>query len=207
MNKILKELNAKTSEEILKNYGDDEKLPIDIVGIVRKIGIKLGCVDFSDLESKDDFKKMIEEKGHILGAVFPDGENINLLYRFDLCDNEDLKDLSDADKHDKLIKRQRFTIAHELAHCCLHAVDLTDYHIEYRTEQQNYTDEKERQANIFAGELLIPKSIIVPLCAIAGDSGSVAMFADLFKVSRNVMKARLTYLLNNKEIENIKFAL
>ena len=51
------------------------------------------------------------------------------------------------------LNRQRFTIAHEIAHCCLHNDALEINHLELRT---NNVSLKERDANIFAGELQIP---------------------------------------------------
>ena len=205
MNKILEKLDGKTSEEILTIYNEIDNIPVDIVKVAKEIGIKLGSIDFTELEKEEGFKKTVEEKGSILGAVFTSGENVNIFYNSRLYDDDELNNLSDADKKDKLLRRQRFTIAHEIAHCCLHAGTMQDYHIEYRTEQKDYTDEKERRANIFAGELLIPKKIIITLCAMLEDKISISFFADLFKVSRHVMEARLEYLQEIGEIGKIQF--
>lgn len=205
MNKILKELNGKTSEEILAKYDQIDNIPIDIAKVAKNIGINLGSIDFSVLQKEEPFKSIIKKKGPILGAVFPKDEHVNIIYNNKLYDYSELKNLSDADKKDKLLRRQRFTIAHEIAHCCLHTNEMKDYHIEYRTEQTDYKDEKERQANIFAGELLIPKKIIVTLCAMLEDKVSVSFLADLFKVSKHVMEARLQYLQDIDEIGKIQF--
>lgn len=51
------------------------------------------------------------------------------------------------------ITRQRFTIAHELAHCCLHNDQNNFKHIEFETENK---DKCEQDAGIFSGELLVP---------------------------------------------------
>lgn len=202
MNKILEKLNGKTSEEILTIYNELDNIPVDIVRVAKEIGINLGSIDFTQL---DLFKETIMEKGPILGAVFTKGEDVNIIYNNSLYDDDESKDLSDADKKDRLLRRQRFTIAHEIAHCCMQAEMMKDYHIEYRTQQRDVTDEKERKANIFAGELLIPKKTIVTLCAMLEDKVSISFLADLFKVSRRVMKARLEYLQESKEIEKIQF--
>lgn len=52
------------------------------------------------------------------------------------------------------MRRQRFTIAHELAHCCLHIdANQKKNYIELRSENIGIEDEnKEKLANIFAGD-------------------------------------------------------
>lgn len=52
--------------------------------------------------------------------------------------------------------RDRFTLAHELAHACLHANDPVQF---ARGRVPTYKD-PEWQANVFAGELLIPSQSI-----------------------------------------------
>ena len=90
------------------------------------------------------------------------------------------------------INRRRFTMAHEIAHCCLHTDTLTDKHIELRSSKTQ-NDPREYNANVFAGELLIPESslkmiyeqLLVP---------SLSGLSVIFQVSTNVMAKRLDYL-------------
>lgn len=54
------------------------------------------------------------------------------------------------------LPRQRFTLAHEIGHACLHSQDDGAI-IDFRTEIDSPTEEKEREANQFAAELLMPR--------------------------------------------------
>lgn len=194
MCRILNEIHGKTSKDIFNDYYESSNIPVDIVSIAKKIGIRLGSIDFTNLERNDVFKPLVETRGHILGAVFINGEDVQIVYNNHLDKNPDLDKLSDVDKAEKLIRRQRFTIAHEIAHCCLHMGKNDKSHIEYRTEQMDYTTPKERDANIFAGELLVPQVSIVNICDMFGEKINIDFLADLFRVSNNVMQARIDYL-------------
>ena len=100
------------------------------------------------------------------------------------------------------VNRKRFTIAHELAHCCHLDPATTEPHIEYRIDEDK-KDEFERKMDIFAGELLIPfkklKEVYMSL-----EIPASAVLAKIFNVSVSVMEARLNYLkishYNNKGI-------
>ena len=206
MCKILRELHQKSAEYILQNYSDREQFPVDIVDVASRIGIRLGSVDFTELEKSNSFKDMVKEKGHILGSVRAKGDDLYINYHNALHDDPNFKHLSEIDKRDVLLRRQRFTIAHEIAHCCLH-IDPDKYepHIEYRTEQKDYgVNSKEREANIFAGELLIPFNILSDLSMIYNNKISVSLFADFFKVSKHVMKARLAQLIEEGKLQNVE---
>lgn len=170
MCEILKRLQCKTAEEILDIYAKDRELPVDIVGLANSIGINTYSVDFTDVEEELEI-----EKGLILGATLSKDEEVNILYR-------------DSDTEN----RKRFTIAHEIAHCCLHTDNLIDHHVELRSSIGG-ADKKEYEANIFAGKLLIPEEslraiyekMLLP---------SLSALVRIFKVSSNVMAARLDYL-------------
>ena len=114
-----------------------------------------------------------------MGALVTNGNNAVILYR----------EQDQIDGH-----RSRFTIAHELGHCCLahYQVNEATVHLSFRHERT--TDNiQEVAANIFAGELLVPKTtlesvideLILP---------SVQTLADIFAVSTSVMLERLKYL-------------
>ena len=171
----LKLLRQSSPNDLLYKFDLGNVFPVDIMKLLEKLDIKVIPYDFSNLE-KNDYKNQVIEKGIILGAAVHSGDRIGLFYRQD--DSE---------------KRKRFTLAHELAHCCLHMDENTPEHIEFRNDQANINDKKEYDANIFAGELLIPEgplryaleNLIMP---------KVEILAQIFGVSLNVMKARLKYL-------------
>lgn len=100
--------------------------------------------------------------------------------------------------------RQRFTIGHELGHFLLH--DFDDVHVDRQfavklrsTVSSEGTDEEEKEANLFAAELLMPKRFIesdleefdyVDL----EDESVVAELAKRYGVSTQAMTFRLAYL-------------
>lgn len=175
MCKILKKIKNKNPYELFNEYEISMNPPIDILNLLQKIGIQVIKRDFADIE-----KIMEVEEGSVLGAAFSNNEDLAIFYR--------AKDT---------LHRKKFTIAHELAHCCLHCPNDETNHIEYRLKP--YTNvskeilKKEREANIFAGELLIPEEslskiyhkMIIP---------TLSDLAEIFDVSTSVMAARLDYL-------------
>lgn len=100
--------------------------------------------------------------------------------------------------------RQRFTIAHELGHLALHPgkVLIVDpsVRVNLRNEVSSLgTDFEEIQANVFAAELLMPRTLItrlVPELASATSSheNTVTSLAGLFQVSKEAMSYRLINL-------------
>ena len=97
MCKILEKLRDKTPENLLKEYQISLVPPIDISLLMQRIGIKEIPFDFTELE-----KLMNLETGDIIGTVFAKNDELGIFYK-----------ASDS------LNRQRFTIAHEIAHCCL----------------------------------------------------------------------------------------
>ena len=172
MCKKLRELDGLTPEEILLISGEDA-YPVNMQTILKKLGIRSGAMDFSNVEAQ--IPAVIKSRGSILGAVTIINDDVNIFYSENSTDN-----------------RKRFTLAHELAHCCLHASSLQKGHIEFRFDEKT-SDHEELAANIFAGQLLIPEkplrkmydSLVLP---------AVDVMACEFKVSIHVMEARLEYL-------------
>lgn len=169
MCKKLNELDGKKPEYFLGLLGDKVTAPVDIEKILRKLGIEYFNYDFSAAE------KQLTKPDRILGAALVDGDDVVIL-----CSDEATPN------------RRRFTLAHELAHCCLDAQHLKDGHVEFRSDR-NSKDPSEFNVNVFAGELLIPKKLleeeyhnmIAPLSDV---------LAKIFEVSVNVMEKRLDYL-------------
>ena len=171
MNESLQNVYMKTAEQILRENNISLEPPIDLDGLVKKLGIRVKEHDFSAVESHTGF-----EKDSILGAtLLIDGEVFILHKKYEEKRNN----------HGK-----RFTIAHELGHCALHAENLAMNHLELRNDAYNKDDERERSASAFAGKLLIPdeslknicKRLIIP---------SLSTLAKIFDVSIGVMRERL----------------
>lgn len=167
---VLKKIRNKSAIELLEEYGLDKTAPIDIEQLLRAIGISAIGKDFSELE-----KRLDKPKGSILGMLLSSGNNAAIFYRKDDSYN-----------------RRRFTIAHELAHAINHSDN--EPHIEYRmAEKEMEEDPVEKKANIVAGEILIPLPLLKKEY-LKLDIPSSTVLANIFKVSQNVMEARLKYL-------------
>lgn len=170
----LKELCGLTPEDILNTYWEKDRnvYPIDIAKILYEMQIRVQPYDFS---------KFDEEclGNNILGAMVANNSDLALLYRKGDTPN-----------------RSRFTLAHELAHCCLtHLSDVQMPYIEFRHDGV-VTDQKEIDANVFAGALLIPdKELRKVLSSEYPDSiPQLKKLSEIFAVSFNVMKGRLRHL-------------
>jgi len=85
--------------------------------------------------------------------------------------------------------RQRFTVAHELGHFALGHEDAPRDGGNF----QSSVDPRERQANRFAAELIMPASLVTHYYQ-NGVGGSVAALAQFFGVSKDAMGYRLINL-------------
>ncbi len=164
-------LHGKTANEILCISGQNDSVPVDLKKVLESLKVSAIPFDFSKLEKKHS--STLKNRS-ILGAMVSNEKGTAILY-------------SVNDKQDS--HRARFTIAHEIAHCCLHGPVP---HVEFRFDGE-VESEEEIAANTFAGELLIPKDallrvisqLIVP---------TVNSLADIFDVSINVMNKRIIHL-------------
>ena len=83
------------------------------------------------------------------------------------------------------IERFRFTVAHEIGHCRLHAGGFIDRTVSGKTFGIWNDASEEAKANTFAGELLLPKDLFIP--RIEGKAPSIALIdkiASGFRTSR-----------------------
>lgn len=195
MCKPLDKIANKTADELLAGAGLIGTFPIDINALLKHWKINKIARTFDDLEQDSAIKKVVENRGDILGLVLTDSDTLNAYYRS-----------TDS------LNRKRFTLAHEIAHCSLHSNEIKNGYIEYRTNQDlTYTNEdsykelpifmqREVDANIFAGELLIPES---SLCIVLNKLKYpyLTELANIFNVSKEVMKARLDYLKKDYLVE------
>lgn len=172
MSEKLKELDGLSPDEILIRSGI-ETYPVNILAVLKKLGVQCDAMDFSDIEAQ--IPKVIEERGSILGAVTVIGDDVNIFYTKGCGEN-----------------RMRFTVAHELAHCCLNAHELRNGHIQFRFDSRTQ-DPDEYKANVFAGKLLIPEKPLIEIYNKLIVPASDVMARE-FKVSTHVMEARLEYL-------------
>ena len=181
----ISEIRGKSANYLLELSGQQQSIPVDVKALLRKLKISCMPYDFSTIEAALNADEDISRDIHILGALATNGDRAAIY-----CRKED-----EEGGH-----RYRFTIAHELGHCCLahFPIDGATVHYVFRMDDES-TDPKEIAANIFAGELLIPqdslenviKELLLP---------DVQTLADIFAVSRNVMLARLKYLNISKNI-------
>ncbi|NDO42556.1 ImmA/IrrE family metallo-endopeptidase [Thomasclavelia cocleata] len=192
----LEEIKGLTANELLKKYGQYDSMPIDIKKILLDIKAVLVEDDLSFLENASHVQENIKKYGELCGLVLATKEDLNIFYKkypIDLTNDLEVKSVRN---------RTRFTLAHELAHCVLHAEHLEKGYLEFRFEnkkinkdfrKRNEYENLEYSANIYAGQLLVPEhklkevlnKLIMP---------SLKSLSELFAVSSNVMRARLDYL-------------
>ncbi len=94
----------------------------------------------------------------------------------------------------ELPERQRFTLAHEIAHFLLHKPDIRSGVVDNIMYRSNLTSRKEAEANRLAADIIMPaKSVASELDRLGGrkTDGVVEELAAIFKVSVPAMKVRL----------------
>ena len=90
--------------------------------------------------------------------------------------------------------RQRFTVAHELAHFLLHRDRIGRGIVDDVLYRSTLTDRREAEANRLAADLLMPDSLIeawLDRAAALGVSDIPLYLADRFEVSETAMRIRL----------------
>lgn len=99
--------------------------------------------------------------------------------------------------------RQRFTIAHEMAHHVLHAATLASgVHVDKVILRRDMlsttgTDDLEVEANTFASELLMPRELLAPVAdqfVDLNDEAQLSAVARRFRVSAAALQFRLASL-------------
>lgn len=91
-------------------------------------------------------------------------------------------------------ERQRFTIAHEIAHYLLHRDSIGHGVVDSIMYRSNLTSRKETEANKLAATLVMPAPLVTKELSRAGGAaqpGVTEELAALFRVSAPAMKVRL----------------
>ena len=91
-------------------------------------------------------------------------------------------------------ERQRFTIAHELAHYLLHRNEIGTGVVDSVLYRSNLTSRKETEANRLAAAIIMPAALVSREARLRGGAsrpGVVEELAELFRVSTPAMKVRL----------------
>lgn len=164
MSKIIERIEELTSEILLES--DMYKIPVDVLSIAKANDISI-------------FKGNLDK--NTSGAIRFNTNSRNF---------EILVNANDTRT------RQRFTIAHELGHYFLHRELLegnNDLHVDimYRMITDEKEREREKEADYFAGALLMNRILVENLYK---EKRTITELAELFDVSVSAMTVRLDIL-------------
>lgn len=175
MSKEIAILNNKTPDYFLQ---ENTTLPVDIIRILQKMNIDVIKESFDMLQERLPFKNTT-----IDAITYVEQSGLKILY----------------DQHLD-VKNKRFTLAHELAHCCLHMNANNYCHIELQTHSDIFGKEKgklvsstvnqEKIADKFARELLIPSSSLFYLLN-KSETLSIEELSDIYGVPFDQMQKRI----------------
>lgn len=175
MCKKLSEIHDKKPEDFLsKGFC----IPVDIEYILKKREIDCLSVNF------DLIKKALPiDKPQITGLSYARDDDIIIFYE-------------EKDDYTK----NRFTMAHELAHCCLHMDVNSSCHIELQTSKdflyksnrklKYFNQKKEEEADKFARDLLIPTNFLIEILR-QNTFTHIEELAELFCVPIDVVQKKL----------------
>ncbi|MGL6066445.1 MAG: ImmA/IrrE family metallo-endopeptidase [Cetobacterium sp.] len=146
--------------------------PVDLSKIVEKFGLKLYEVD--------------------LDKFYP-GKNLSGILRVE----NKIKEIYINNAHPDT--RSKFTIAHELGHFFLHGdiLEETGRIISFRGNYQNMDKVIEKEADLFAAELLMPKEIMYQIIEI-DSKNNLEYLSKYFGVSNVAMSRRIIELNEEK---------
>lgn len=94
-------------------------------------------------------------------------------------------------------KRQRFTVAHELAHFLLHAEHINTGISDDVLYRSSLSDRREAQANRLAADILMPDALVLSTVEDAREKGAadlVLFLAERFSTSEGAMRIKLEQL-------------
>ena len=152
------------NEKYINIIKENQKtIPVKITKIASELGITIYRANMSE---------------NISGAIF--GKNIGY-------DNEEYIIYVNGCHS---INKQRFTIAHEIAHFLLHKNQIGDNLTDSAMYRSKLSNAKERQANALAAEILMPLQELRNYVYNIGVTNIEAL-SEIFKVSKETMSIRL----------------
>lgn len=162
------------ARQVLKKLGPPT-IPIDTTEVAKRLGIVVHALPLDD---------------ELSGMAFCEGGQRIIIVN--------------ATHH---LHRRRFTAAHEIAHHVLEHIG-DDVHVDTSVFHRNARsrtgeDSKEVQANAFAAELLMPRSILKSFGRIdVLDDLAISRLAKEFKVSHSAMAIRIENLNDNLNVRH-----
>ena len=185
--KDIKEIQNKSADEIYTLCGVSKMMPISFDKISKTYKVNILGTDFSYISNLDAVKSQMKNQKKILGMVTIENDYANIYYN----NNPEID-----------IPTQRFTIAHELAHCINHYQELYSGGKLELLEDTTPTDSQsgdstedvhEYVCNKFARDFLIPTEMLKKIYN-AMHKPSVSDLADLFLVPEKEMNIKLSEL-------------
>ncbi len=145
--------------KILRDYKVDQP-PVDPTDLARRLGLKVYFVELA-----------------------PDYQSVSGFY--------DFEENAIFVNRDEYPLRQTFTVAHELGHKVLHEewAKSSEYKVLLRDQGGSSTDFREKEANAFAANLLVPRFILSKYWT----QMSVEELSTLFAVSVPVIRNRIAF--------------
>jgi len=148
---------------IKRSIVDSDTIPVDVISLAIENGLKISY--FNPAKSKSD---TLESVAGLLD------KNNKTIY------------VNSTDS----TERQRFTIAHELGHY-IYDHDEDKFGLNYRDGNRN-RNSAERQADDFAGEVLMPSPLLRKKLKEYSDARpTISEIASLFGVSKEAMRVKL----------------
>lgn len=148
---------------IKRKIVDSGKLPVDVIALALENDLKISY--FNPAQSKSD---TLESVAGLL-------DKTNKTIYINATDS---------------LERQRFTVAHELGHY-VYNHDEDKFGLNYRDGNRKHNS-AERQADDFAGEILMPSPLVRKKLKEYSDARpTISEIASLFGVSKDAMKVKL----------------
>ena len=151
--------------KLVNDYVDSVAPPIKVTPLAQKLGIRVFGAPWPD-EISGKIQRDAERGGDSGFAIFVNKS------------------------HSKT--RQRFTVAHEIAHYILHERQIGDGIFDDAMYRSGLPHREEVQANELAADILMPKRHVIEMVERHGSD--VPSLANLFDVSRQAMSIRLSVL-------------
>lgn len=152
-----------------------------------------GCIEELQLEVPVSVKKIADELGlKVLAATLPAGVSGEIR-------PEDGAFAVRVNRHDSKV-RQRFTVAHEIAHYLLHRKYIGSGISDDALYRSSLSDAREAQANRLAADILMPEKQVRCIYSVEmhrSGQDLVYSMAKRFQVSEAAMRIRLDQLQLN----------